>query len=134
MQTRITACSRSIRVCAITLVLTAVGMCGIAAAQTWTDQDVGNVGLGGDHSVSTGVWTVRGAGADIWGTADAFHFVYQQLSGDYNGTAKLDNKSNYVIDGMDNNDPSSNTRHKANKCRFILIGLPFGTSDKAGKR
>ena len=30
----------------------------------------------------TGTYSVTGAGADIWGTADAFRFVYQPLSGD----------------------------------------------------
>lgn len=30
----------------------------------------------------TGLYTVRGSGADIWNNADQFHFVYRQLSGD----------------------------------------------------
>ena len=29
-----------------------------------------------------GAFTVSGSGADIWGTADAFQFVYQPLTGD----------------------------------------------------
>jgi hypothetical protein len=28
------------------------------------------------------VFTVSGAGADIWGTADSFHFAYTALNGD----------------------------------------------------
>jgi len=33
------------------------------------------------QSPSTGEWTVAGDGADIWGTADAFHYVYEPLAG-----------------------------------------------------
>jgi hypothetical protein len=29
-----------------------------------------------------GEFTINGAGADIWGTADQFHFAYQTLNGD----------------------------------------------------
>lgn len=48
----------------------------------WVDQDIGSVGVAGSASYSSGVFTVNGAGADIWGTADAFNFAYQPLSGD----------------------------------------------------
>jgi hypothetical protein len=49
---------------------------------TWLDQDVGSVGLAGSASYTSGTFTVNGAGAGIFGNADAFHFVYQPLSGD----------------------------------------------------
>jgi YD repeat-containing protein len=48
----------------------------------WLDQDVGAVGLAGNATFANGVFTIQGAGADIYGTADAFHFLYQPLSGD----------------------------------------------------
>ncbi|MCE9612835.1 MAG: DUF4038 domain-containing protein [Lentisphaerae bacterium] len=48
----------------------------------WANADIGSVGLAGSASASSGTFTVIGAGADIWGTADAFHFVYQTASGD----------------------------------------------------
>ncbi len=32
---------------------------------------------------------MRASGADIWGTADAFHFVYQQMSGDFTIQARV---------------------------------------------
>jgi len=51
-------------------------------ASTWTEQDIGTVGIAGSSTLANGTFSVRGSGADIWGTADAFHFVYQQLSGD----------------------------------------------------
>jgi hypothetical protein len=52
-------------------------------------QDIGNVGLHGDASFANGVYTVKGSGADIWDTADAFQFVYQPLIGDGQITARV---------------------------------------------
>jgi endonuclease/exonuclease/phosphatase family metal-dependent hydrolase len=43
--------------------------------------DIGSVAVAGSASESGGVFTLRGAGADIWGTADSFHFMSQPLSG-----------------------------------------------------
>jgi phosphatidylserine/phosphatidylglycerophosphate/cardiolipin synthase-like enzyme/regulation of enolase protein 1 (concanavalin A-like superfamily) len=50
----------------------------------WLHQDIGAVGASGAASFNpqTSVFTVKGAGADIWGTADAFHFAYKPLAGD----------------------------------------------------
>src|SRR5262249_26803086 len=48
----------------------------------WLSDDVGAVGATGSASHSAGTFTVRGSGADIWGTADGFRFVYQPLGGD----------------------------------------------------
>jgi Bacterial Ig domain len=48
----------------------------------WQTQDIGKVGVTGNASVTAGVFTVRGSGADVWGPADAFRFVYQSLAGD----------------------------------------------------
>jgi len=56
---------------------------------SWLDQDVGSVGDAGGASFSNGTFTVSGAGAQIYGTADAFHFVYQPLSGDGTIIARL---------------------------------------------
>jgi len=58
---------------------------GLAAAQRpidapWQQADVGNVGLAGSASeTNDGDLQINGAGSDIWGTADSFHFVYQPL-------------------------------------------------------
>jgi len=49
---------------------------------SWLDQDVGSVGLAGTAGYTSGTFTVNAAGAGIYGNADAFHFVYQPLSGD----------------------------------------------------
>ena len=48
----------------------------------WQAEDVGVVGLSGSTSVSGSTFTVKGAGADVWGSADAFHFAYRTLPGD----------------------------------------------------
>jgi regulation of enolase protein 1 (concanavalin A-like superfamily) len=48
----------------------------------WQTTDVGGVGKAGTASASAGTFTVSGAGADIWGSADAFRFVYRQLAAD----------------------------------------------------
>jgi hypothetical protein len=48
----------------------------------WAATDVGNVGAAGSSSGSGGSFTVTGAGADIWSTADAFQYAYTTLSGD----------------------------------------------------
>jgi hypothetical protein len=42
----------------------------------WMNQDVGSVGIPGSASYANGAFTIDGSGADIWGTADEFHFVY----------------------------------------------------------
>jgi hypothetical protein len=45
-------------------------------------QDVGSLSVSGSASYGNGVFTITSAGADIWGTADAFRFVYQPLAAD----------------------------------------------------
>jgi PKD repeat protein len=48
----------------------------------WTSADVGAVGRAGSATYSGGVFTLTGAGADVWGAADAFRYAYRTLSGD----------------------------------------------------
>jgi hypothetical protein len=47
----------------------------------WIDQDIGAVGNIGRGSFLEGTFIERGSGADIGGSADAFHYIYQQLNG-----------------------------------------------------
>jgi regulation of enolase protein 1 (concanavalin A-like superfamily) len=64
------------------------GVCVVAAcaasaeATTFADQDIGTVAAAGSVTVSSGTYTVNASGADIWGNADAFHFMYQAWTGD----------------------------------------------------
>ena len=56
----------------------------------WVDADIGTTGAAGGATYATsGVFTVKGAGADIWGTADAFNFVSQPFSGDGEVVARV---------------------------------------------
>jgi regulation of enolase protein 1 (concanavalin A-like superfamily) len=55
----------------------------------WTAQDIGVVGAPGHTSLNGSTWTIRGAGSDVWGTADAFHYVYQPLVGDGSIVARV---------------------------------------------
>jgi predicted amidohydrolase/regulation of enolase protein 1 (concanavalin A-like superfamily) len=58
-------------------------------APVWQSQDIGATGVAGDAAESGGTFTVRGSGADVWGTADAFHFVWQRVSGDRDVVARV---------------------------------------------
>ena len=49
----------------------------------WQWTDIGAVGTPGDvHVGANNDWFVSGAGSDIWGAADSFHFAFQSLNGD----------------------------------------------------
>src|SRR6185295_17935228 len=48
----------------------------------WQTQDVGTVGLAGSATVAAGTYTLKGSGAGISGSSDAFLFAYQSLPGD----------------------------------------------------
>jgi hypothetical protein len=52
-------------------------------------QDIGTVGITGSAGYAGSTYTVAGAGAGITGTADAFRFVYKQISGDCTITTRV---------------------------------------------
>ncbi|MCD6052790.1 MAG: hypothetical protein K0Q55_4212, partial [Verrucomicrobia bacterium] len=60
----------------------------------WQTGDIGSVGATGSAGYNTGTFTVAGAGADIWGTADAFRYVYQTASGDCTIQARVATQQN----------------------------------------
>jgi len=69
----------------------------------WLNQDVGNTGLLGAASYASGIFTVEGAGADIWGMSDAFQFVYQGIAGDAEIVARvtgIENTNTYAKAGV----------------------------------
>jgi hypothetical protein len=43
----------------------------------WQDKDIGTTGLAGSARFESNRIVVEGAGADIWGTADSFNYLYQ---------------------------------------------------------
>ena len=63
-------------------------------AATYAGADIGSVGLAGSDSLNNGAFTVTGGGADIWGDADAFHFVSQAGTGDVTVVAQVMGQTN----------------------------------------
>jgi regulation of enolase protein 1 (concanavalin A-like superfamily) len=59
------------------------------APPPWFPLDLGNVGLAGSTFVENGTFTVRGAGADIWGTSDSFRLVRNFMTGDGEVVARV---------------------------------------------
>jgi len=55
----------------------------------WFNFDVGDVGIAGSAFFENGTFTVQGAGADIWGTRDAFQFVRVPQTGDGEVVARV---------------------------------------------
>jgi len=60
----------------------------------WTCQDIGSPLIAGGQSNSSGTWTIQGAGGDIWGTSDQFHFVGQTLAADGSVSAHITSQTN----------------------------------------
>jgi len=58
-------------------------------ATNWQGVDIGNVVLAGDSGQRGAQFVLRGSGANVGGTADAFRFVYQTLTGDGRITARV---------------------------------------------
>jgi regulation of enolase protein 1 (concanavalin A-like superfamily)/SH3-like domain-containing protein len=59
-------------------------------------QDIGAPAVAGSAAYSNGTYTVSGAGVDVWNssqelwnTSDQFHYVYQQMSGDFEIVARI---------------------------------------------
>ena len=55
----------------------------------WTNRDIGSPALAGRSTAAGGVFTVRGAGSDIWSDTDQFQFVSQPLTGDVEVIARV---------------------------------------------
>jgi len=75
----------------------------LSAPRDWTKHGVGALSLwfrGYPPSVGSftegpaGTFTMTGAGADIWGTADQFHFAYKTLTGAGTIVARVDSVQN----------------------------------------
>ena len=47
----------------------------------WLATNIGNPAVGGSVAYSSGTFTIKGAGSDISGSADQFHFAYRTLTG-----------------------------------------------------
>ncbi|MCF7709002.1 MAG: lamin tail domain-containing protein [Verrucomicrobia bacterium] len=60
----------------------------------WENRDIGDVTFEGGVIYSNGVFFLEASGRDIWGSSDAFHFVYRPLNGDGTITARVMSVSN----------------------------------------
>jgi uncharacterized repeat protein (TIGR02543 family) len=60
----------------------------------WIDADIGSPGTAGSAKYFNGTYTVKGAGADIYGTSDKFNYLYQDLYGDCTVTARVTSQQN----------------------------------------
>jgi hypothetical protein len=60
----------------------------------WSTVDVGDVGLTGSATFSSGIFTLYGAGSNIWDVADSFRYVYQSLGGDGQIIARVASQQN----------------------------------------
>ena len=113
----------------------------------WSNSDVGAVGLSGNSSYdsTSGTFTVTGAGADIWNTADAFQYAYTQMAGDTRIVARVASVSNgaawvkvgvMVRQSLDPSSPQglmlvSNTKGLAFQRRLAQGGLSTNTGGGA---
>lgn len=52
-----------------------------SVSSPWSETDIGTTGATQSATPTKDMFIVYGAGADIFGTADAFHFVYRTLNG-----------------------------------------------------
>lgn len=66
-----------------------VSVTGPGAAPGWLAADVGQIGVEGHAEFTGSQWKLSGSGADIWANADAFHFLYQAVRGDFEIVARL---------------------------------------------
>jgi hypothetical protein len=90
----------------------------------WANQDIGATGLTGSSSLSNGVFTVAGAGDNVWGTVDAFQMAYEAISGDGQIVARvtsLQNTSTYAKAGI-----MIRSSTGASAAHVILDVLPSG--------
>jgi len=90
-----TALRRFINVALTCAFVSAAAVHGAAADPVpapWAARDIGSPQVAGASSFdpANSSFAITAAGADIWGTADQFRFVYQQVSGDVELVARVD--------------------------------------------
>ena len=73
-------CRKFTYLVSLVLVLGLVGSASAALPEGWQSQDIGTTD--GSAEESGGMWVISADGADIWGSADEFHYAYVPLSGD----------------------------------------------------
>ncbi|MDB5049113.1 MAG: hypothetical protein JWO30_2184 [Fibrobacteres bacterium] len=66
-----------------------VAVTSMGLPANWATGDIGATGVAGSATQVSGTFTVKGSGADIWGTADAFRYAYFPISGNTQLTVRL---------------------------------------------
>jgi uncharacterized repeat protein (TIGR03806 family) len=101
----------------------AVGAGSVSA--DWLNTDVGAIAAAGSLTRTGTTLTLRGSGADIWGTADEFHFAHRLLTGDGDVVAR--------VTGLTNTDPWAKAglmirESLAPGSRFALVMMTPGSN------
>jgi hypothetical protein len=101
------------------------------AAQTlpagWSTADVGAVGAVGAASGAGSSFTVSGAGADVWGTADAFRYAYRPLVGDGSIVAQVSSLQ-FLADWTKAGVMMRETLAPGSRHAFMLVSSNKGTA------
>jgi regulation of enolase protein 1 (concanavalin A-like superfamily) len=79
---------------ATTAILSQVGVVPLALPAPQQSMDIGAPAIIGSASYRQGAYTVHAGGADVGGTSDQFHFVYQLVSGDMDVVARVSSITN----------------------------------------
>lgn len=56
----------------------------------FTNLDIGSPELAGSASLVENGWDITAGGADIWNKTDQFHFVFRELSGDFDVAVRVE--------------------------------------------
>lgn len=101
----------------------------------WVIADIGAVAAAGSTSYSAGTFTIDGSGADIWGSADEFHYVYQTATGDCDITARvtaMDNTNSQAKVGLMIRESTANNARNAAALLTPASGLRFQRRTSTG--
>ena len=78
----------------------------------FSSADIGYCAYDGEsYESANGLYNLKGSGDDIWGTEDAFHYMYVETSGDADVAIFIETFSNF--------DPWAKTGVSAERCIFI---------------
>ena len=90
-----------------------------ALPEGWQHNDIGTVGASGAATFDGTTFTVTGAGADIWNSADEFQFAYTPIRGDFDLVTRV--KTGTKRQPVDESRPhAARTAHGRRTARFDL--------------
>ncbi len=110
-----------------TSAMATINVQGGALPAPWLHADIGSTALAGDAVYENNGFTVTGSGDDVWGTADAFHFVHRVFTGDGEVIARvasLQNTDGWAKAGV----MMRETLDASARYAFSIISAENGTS------